>query len=424
MGIRKLFGLDRDKIKNELRSEVKLEADIRVNQILDDLHEAFVVSNEQGIVLSWNSEAERIFGYSRTEAVGHLLEPLIITEAADGIFRKSILAFLETGHNPILNTKLEVCGLKADGSQIPIELTISPVKQDDCWIFYTFIHDITERRRAQSLQEQLSSIVNYSQDAVYSVDDKFTITSWNKASERLFGWTASDMVGKSLSILIPSNQEDLVNDLLMKTMTGITTDPINVKRVCKDFSIIDINLLVSPIKDHTGKIIGASAIARDITEDLKKERVREIYESMLLSSPYAVAAYDKEGNIMAFNPAAEKLYGIKGHDLEGKTIEDFITTRKLRREIKKIFTKVIKTGMPVENYFTQRKDATGKKFSAVGSYSPLRNRDDIIIGVYAVVFTEQEWNTAVERSSLDPVEVKAKLLEHQDKLLEYDDLEE
>lgn len=419
MGLKKWFGLDRETIRASMQRDLQLEADIEVRKVLDSLHEGFIVINEQSVVLTWNEEAERIFGYSRTEAEGSFLDKLIIPESQREFHRKGIETFLRTGRGLLLNTKIEVNGLRNDGSEVPIELTISPVSRGDDWIFYAFVHDITERRRAQVLYEELSSIVNYSQDAIYSVDANLRVVSWNRAAENMFGYTHEEMVGETLDILIPRDHEDEVGQILSRTVQGLTVGPFSTKRIRKNFVTLDINLLVSPVKSHTGNIIGASVIARDITEELKNERIREIYESILMTAPYAIAAYDREGRIMAFNPAAEKLYGVSASELEGKNIDDFISEPKLKDEIHLIFQKVINTGEPVENYYTKRKNALGEEFTAFGTYTALRNRNDIIIGVYAVIITDEEWDAAVTRSGLNAIDLRKQLLDkdRQDRLL-------
>jgi two-component system CheB/CheR fusion protein len=134
--------------------------------------------------------------------------------------------------------------------------------------------DITEQKRAEHIGQWLASIVESSDDAIVSKDLSGIVTSWNPGAERLFGYTAQEMVGKSITILIPADRHDEEPALLERIRRGERIHHYEAVRMRKDGTLVDISLSVSPIKDDTGRIIGASKIARDITER-KQAQIRQ-----------------------------------------------------------------------------------------------------------------------------------------------------
>ncbi len=126
--------------------------------------------------------------------------------------------------------------------------------------------DITERKRSEEFEKRFVSIVESSDDAIVSKDLDGIIKTWNPGAERLFGYTAEEVIGKSVTLLIPIDRHDEEPDILSRIQRGERIDHYETVRRRKDGSLIEISLSVSPIKNAEGRIIGASKIARDITE--------------------------------------------------------------------------------------------------------------------------------------------------------------
>jgi two-component system CheB/CheR fusion protein len=131
--------------------------------------------------------------------------------------------------------------------------------------------DFSERKRDEEIAQRLVSIVETSEDAIISKNFDGTITSWNKSAERLFGYVAEEAIGKSITILIPPDRRGEEDTILERIRRGQRVEPFETVRQRKDGSLIEISLTISPLKNGLGKIIGASKIARDITERKKNE---------------------------------------------------------------------------------------------------------------------------------------------------------
>jgi PAS domain S-box-containing protein len=136
--------------------------------------------------------------------------------------------------------------------------------------------DVTEYKRGEEIRQQLVSIVESSQDAIVAKDLDGIITNWNHGAEQLFGYTAEEVIGKPGTILIPHDHLDEEPDILNRIRRGERVDHYETVRQCKDGSRVEISLMVSPIRDADGRIIGASKIARDVTERHRAEEQRQL----------------------------------------------------------------------------------------------------------------------------------------------------
>jgi PAS domain S-box-containing protein len=141
--------------------------------------------------------------------------------------------------------------------------------------FVGTVQDISDRRKAEEAVQRLAAIVESSEDAIISKDLNGTIMSWNQGAERIFGYRAEEAIGKPIMMLIPSDRQDEEREILRRIRQGQKVDHYETVRQCKDGSQIDVSLTISPLKDKEGIIIGASKIARNITERKRTERELE-----------------------------------------------------------------------------------------------------------------------------------------------------
>jgi PAS domain S-box-containing protein len=170
-----------------------------------------------------------------------------------------------------------------------------------------------ERMKAQHAVRHLAAIVEFSEDAIVSKDLNGVITTWNHGAERLFGYTAEEAVGKPVTILIPNDRLDEEPNILQRIRRGESVDHFETLRRHKDGGLIDISLTISPIRDHDGRIVGASKIARDITDQklvqLKVRESEQRLQDLLAAIPVAIYTTDAEGRITYFNEPAVELAG-------------------------------------------------------------------------------------------------------------------
>ncbi|MBZ7927261.1 PAS domain S-box protein (plasmid) [Ensifer adhaerens] len=172
----------------------------------------------------------------------------------------------------------EAVAERPDGTRVPFIPYPTPLHNSDGKLIgaINMLIDISDRKKAQEYAERLAAIVTYSDDAIVSKDVRGVIQTWNQAAERIFGYKAEEAVGKPITILIPPDRQDEEPQILARICRGEHIEHFETARRRKDGSLIDVSLTVSPLKNGSGEITGASKIARDITERRQEERRRQL----------------------------------------------------------------------------------------------------------------------------------------------------
>ncbi len=186
------------------------------------------------------------------------------------------------------------------------------------------ILDIGDRNAALLANARLVAIVTSSDDAIVGKTIDGIVTDWNGAAERIFGYSAAEMIGKSLALLLPAGKEMEEEDILSSLRKGLKIDHFETVRRRKDGGLIDVSVTVSPIYDQEGILIGASKVARDITFAKKAEaelREREAHlQSVLDTVPDAMVVIDLRGIMQSFSATAEKMFGYQAAEMIGQNV--------------------------------------------------------------------------------------------------------
>ena len=190
---------------------------------------------------------------------------------------------------------------------------------------------IIELKRAGETLSQLASIVESSDDAIIGKTLDGTIVSWNPGAETIYGYPAEEMIGKRISVLVPPDRPDEVIQILQEIRWGKRVDHFETVRMRKDGKRIDVSLSVSPIKDATGEVTGASTIARDITERKRaSEALRhneERYRDLVENSEALIYTHDSEGKFLSVNRTMVCHLGYeRAEELVGRKLSDFLTS--------------------------------------------------------------------------------------------------
>jgi PAS domain S-box-containing protein len=232
-------------------------------RVVESSDDAIVSKDLNSIILSWNRAAERMFGYTAAEAVGRSIRMII---PKDRQFEEDdVLARIRKGEAV---THYETIRQHKDGTLLPISLTVSPIYDDAGTVVGAskIARDISDRIAAAAATRRLTALVESTDDAVITKNLDSIITSWNPAAERMFGYTEAEAVGQSIRMLIPPDRQSEEDVVLAKIRAGEKVDHYETLRQRKDGSIVSISLTVSPIRDAAGVVVGASKIARDVTE--------------------------------------------------------------------------------------------------------------------------------------------------------------
>ncbi len=166
--------------------------------------------------------------------------------------------------------------MRKDGTRFEISLTVSPIKNAKGEVIGAskIARDISERRRGDEARARLAAIVDSADDAIVSKTLDGVITSWNRAAQAMFGWTAAEAVGQRITLIIPRERWPEEDEVLARVRKGESIDHFDTVRERKNGERIDVSLTVSPVKDARGRIIGASKIARDVSDRKRAEAER------------------------------------------------------------------------------------------------------------------------------------------------------
>lgn len=261
---------------NEMGSNPLL-AMARLASIIESSHDAVISKDLNGVITSWNRGAEELFGYKADEIIGQSVTLLIpedrINEEPD------ILARISKGERV---EHYETIRRRKDGTLVDVSLTVSPVVDPMGRVIGAskIARDVTGRKFAEAELQKLASIVDSSGDAIISKDLNGVITSWNKGAEMIFGYKADEVLGKSITILMPPDRINEEPGILERIRRGERVDHYETVRRHKNGRLIDISLNISPVRDLHGQIIGASKIARDITSQKEVSRARSEADTM------------------------------------------------------------------------------------------------------------------------------------------------
>jgi PAS domain S-box-containing protein len=285
-------------------------SEARKGAILDSALDGIISIDHEGKILEFNPPAERMFGHARAQVLGRDMAELIVPPSLREKHRRGLAHFLATGQGPVLGKRLELTAMRADGAEFPVELSITRIGLEDPATFTGFVRDITERKREEAVRSQFAAIVASSGDAIISKSLKGLIISWNPGAEKLFGYQACEVVGQPMMLLIPTERAAEEKDILARIARGEHIDHFETVRIRRDGKLINVSVTVSPIRDSAGGIVGASTIARDITE--RKQAEEEIRR---LNAELEQRVTARTAELQAANQELEAFSYSVSHDL-------------------------------------------------------------------------------------------------------------
>jgi PAS domain S-box-containing protein len=357
-----------------------------------------------GVIMSWNRAAERMYGYSADEILGKNISMLSHPDRPEEM--QEILDKIRSGERV---DHYETVRVRKDGRRISISLSVSPILDSLGKVVgvSSIARDITERRGTTTTL--LASIVNSTDDAIDSKTLDGVITSWNPAAEKMYGYTLEEILGKNISVLSHPDRPEEMAEILVKIRSGERVEHYETVRIRKDGRTISISLTVSPILDETGKVVGVSSIARDITErkraDEQLRAASQYARSLIEASLDPLVTISPEGKITDVNEATIKVTGVARQKLIGTDFSDYFTEPEKAREG---YQQVFSVGSVTDYPLTIRHD-DGRLTDVLYNASVYKDARGNVLGVFAAArdVTAQKQASQYARSlieaSLDPL---------------------
>jgi PAS domain S-box-containing protein len=258
--------------------------------------EAVITTDAQGVITGMNSAAERLFERPMASALGRSIAEIYTVEAVDD--EDELQARLK--ENGVIR-HFGTSARRADGSCLPVFVSARQVRTADGSIAGTVRCLIAANRNepVDRAARRLSAIVESSDDAIVSKDLNGTVMTWNTAAQRMFGYTPEEIVGRSIRLIIPSERQPEEDYVLNCIRSGRSVEHFDTVRVRKDGTLVPISLTVSPIRDQFGRVIGASKIARDISDRRRIELERDQSLAAARESATLTEKLNRVGSVVA-----------------------------------------------------------------------------------------------------------------------------
>src|SRR5664280_826200 len=260
------------------------QAVAHAQDLVEAAPDALVGVDQGGVVQFVNRQTELLFGYDRDALVGQLVETLV-PESFRTVHPGHRASY---GADPVtrpMGVDLELTGMRRDGTQFPVDINLSSVQTRDGLLVTAAVRDVTEQRRTFEAAQRMAAIIEHSDDAIIGKTLDGIITSWNAAATRMYGYSSPEMLGKSIELLSPRNRSGEIKDILAKVKAGQPVEHFETERVGKNGTVFPVSLTVSPIRDPDGAVVGASTIARDVTEQRQAvARAQDLVEAASSSS--------------------------------------------------------------------------------------------------------------------------------------------
>jgi PAS domain S-box-containing protein len=240
--------------------------------VLESALDCVITMTHEGRIIEFNQAAEATFGYNRREVAGKKLVDLIIPPSLRQAHRDGLARYVETGSSRILDRRVELTGMRADGTEFPVEITVSRIGLQEPPMFAGYLRDLSERKAAEEGMRRLAALVEHSNDAIITVKPGGEVTGWNPGAERLYGYAAEEAIGRPISFTVPAHLKEESADLVRRSDHGEPVQNHQTQRRRKDGTLFDVSITLSPLRDEDGSLVGVAGIVRDITQQKREER--------------------------------------------------------------------------------------------------------------------------------------------------------
>lgn len=268
-----------------LQARQLAESQSQLQAIFDNMTEGIVVLDSSRNIVQINQAAIRLLGLPdgplSNEKAGEAFE--ICMPDGEVLSPKQWPGSLALGGKFLRSYEMKIRH-RNTGKIVIVEISTAPITYRDGEPPQVIIgyRDITERKQSEEARTRLAAIVESSEDAIIGKDERGVVTSWNSGAVKIFGYTADEMIGQSITRLLPPGREQEEEGILGRIKRGETVEHIETMRKRKDGQLIHVSLTISPIKDASNRVIGASKIARNITE--KKQLEHQLHQSQKMEA--------------------------------------------------------------------------------------------------------------------------------------------
>lgn len=321
---------------------------------LRSIGDAVITTDTEGRITYINGIGEALTGWSHEDALGQQLDRVfhIVNEATRLPVENPSTRALRQG--VVVGLANHTILIKKDGAECPIDDSAAPIRNEEghvsgCVLIFRDVtaQRLVERDKANQLHtaQLLASIVASSNDAIIGKSLDGIIQSWNAAAEQLFGYTAEQIVGQHISLIIPPERLNEEDEIIASLRAGKRIEHYETERLRSDGQRIIVSLTISPIKDQSGNVVGASKIVRDVTERKRAESDRQMFVTLVETSTDFIGICDLEGSPFFVNRAGLEMVGLKDiEEARQMRVEEFFFPEDQAKVMNEFFPTVLNNG--------------------------------------------------------------------------------
>ena len=376
------------------------EDDAGLAAAVNQARHAVVITDCHADILYLNAAFTKMTGYATDELIGRNMR-LLKSGRQDAAFYKNLWETITAGrfwHGDLVNRR-------KDGSLYTEDLTITPVRDSDGAIvrYIAFKQDVTEARTTEEARRFLAAIVASSGDAIIGSAMDGTISFWNESAEKVYGYRANEVVGKPISILLPSGQEPGSFPIPGVAQSGSGLSHFETIRIRKDGQPVEISLTISPVRDRAGNITGVAYISQDISERRRAEQATrdsaERFRALFERSLDSLYIHDFEGKLLGLNPAGLKLLGYQQKDIGSLGLSSLLSEDQLSRAFQEL-AELKETGAQKEavEYRVRCKSGAYVDLEVKAALIPFESGASAVLGVARDVTGRKQAEEALRES--------------------------
>lgn len=311
----KMMGAVTDATERKQSEQALRASEHRTRLVIDTALNAFISIDSQSRIIDWNPQSERTFGWSREEAMNRSLPELLIPRQYRESHRQGLQHFLKTGEGPLLNQRFEITALHRDGHEFPVEVAITPIRVGIDYVFNAFLHDISDRKRAEALREseqQYRLLFDANPSPMWVYDrESFKFLAVNSAAIQHYGYSLEEFTSMSTTDIRPEKERERFLATHAKKGPRSLSDQGIWRHRIKDGSVIEVQITSQDIIFHGREAL--LVLAHDITSQLNAERAlktaEQKYRSIFENSVEGIFQTTPEGKYLVANPALAHMLG-------------------------------------------------------------------------------------------------------------------
>ncbi|MBK8957315.1 MAG: PAS domain S-box protein [Proteobacteria bacterium] len=362
-------------ITSRREAEERLRESEEMNRLLlDSASYGIVGADLEGRTVFVNRAATTMLGFDADELLGHVGHDLFHADCAG---RGANCRLQQVAANGQALTVDDEFFQRKGGSRFPVEYsTHAVIRHGETIGVVTIFLDITIRKKIEAQTKQYEAIVQSSDDAIIGKSLDGMVTSWNPGAEAMFGYSAEEMLGRPMRAILPEERVDEEDFILEQVKAGKNVEHLETERVRKDGSRLFVSATISPIRDAAGHVIGASKIARDITERRKAEDALRKLSLAVEQSPNSIVITDLDAHIEYVNARFCEITGYSAEEAYGQNPRILRSGSTSSAEYAAMWDKLVHGQSWVGEFVNKRKDGT--EYIEWAQISPVRQADGTI----------------------------------------------